>query len=92
MMEEAKRREDVVPISAVTGEGLDALRERMAERLRSNEQVHEVRLPASAGDRIAWLHARGEVLDQQLGEDNAIHLSVRLSRDNWARFQALESA
>ena len=28
LIEEAKRREDVVPISAVTGEGLDALRER----------------------------------------------------------------
>ena len=30
---EATRRDDVVPISALTGEGLDALRERMAEKL-----------------------------------------------------------
>jgi GTP-binding protein HflX len=37
------------------------------------------------------LHSRGEVLSQQLkGED--IQLSVRMSHDNWARFQALESA
>ena len=91
LMEEAKRREDVLPISAVTGEGLDALRDRMAECLRSNEQVHEVRLPASAGDRIAWLHARGEVLEQTLDHDE-MQLSVRLSPDNWARFQAQESA
>ena len=49
-------------------------------------------MPSGDGSRIAWLHARGEVLDQQLGEDEAIHMSVRLSRDNWARFQALESA
>jgi GTP-binding protein HflX len=40
LVEEAKRRDDVVPISAVTGEGLDALRGRMAECLRSNDQVH----------------------------------------------------
>jgi GTP-binding protein HflX len=91
LMEEAKRREDVLPISAVTGEGLDALRDRMAECLRSNEQVHEVRLPASAGDRIAWLHARGEVLAQRLDHDE-MQLSVRLSPDNWARFQAMEPA
>jgi GTPase len=89
LIEEARRREDVVPISAVTGDGLDALRERMAECLRSNEQIHEVRLPASAGDRIAWLHARGEVLEQTLDHDE-VQLSVRLSPDNWARFQALE--
>ena len=43
-----QRRNDVVPISAVTGEGLDALRERMAEKLRSGEQVHEIRV---AGER-----------------------------------------
>jgi GTP-binding protein HflX len=91
LMEEAKRREDVLPISAVTSEGLDALRDRMAECLRSNEQVHEVRLPASAGEKIAWLHARGEVLEQTLDHDE-MQLSVRLSPDNWARFQAMEPA
>jgi GTP-binding protein HflX len=89
--EEARRREDVVPISALTGEGLDALRERLSEGLRSGEQVHEVRLSASDGSKIAWLHARGEVLDQQVDHDQ-VQLSVRLSPDNWARFQALESA
>ena len=91
LFEEAKRREDVVPISAQTGQGLDALRERMAERLRSGEQVHRVRLPATDGSRIAWLHSRGEVLEQKVDEEE-LELSVRLSPDNWARFQALESA
>ena len=91
LQEEARRRDDVVPISAVTGEGLDRLRERMSEELRSGEQVHEVRLPASDGGRIAWLHARGEVLGQTLDQDE-VQLSVRLSPDNWARFQAMESA
>jgi len=91
LTEEAKRRDDVMPISAITGEGLDALRELMASRLRSGEQVHLVRVPTSAGERIAWLHSRGEVLDQKLDRDE-LELSVRLSPDNWARFQAMESA
>jgi len=80
-----------VPISAVTGEGLDALRDRMSAMLRSGEQVHRIRLPATDGSRIAWLHSRGEVLDQQVDHDE-LELSVRLSPDNWARFQAMESA
>jgi GTP-binding protein HflX len=91
LLEEALRREDVVPISAINGEGLDRLRALMAEKLRSGEQVHQIRLPASAGSRIAWLHSRGDVLDQIVDHDE-IELSVRLSPDNWARFQALESA
>jgi GTP-binding protein HflX len=91
LVEEAKRRDDVAPISAVTGEGLDALRELMATRLRAGEEVHRIRLPTTEGSKIAWLHSRGEVLEQKL-DDDQLELSVRLSPDNWARFQALESA
>lgn len=91
LYEESKRRDDVVPISAVTGEGLDLLRECMAEKLRSGEQVHRIRLPATDGGKIAWLHSRGEVLEQRLDHDE-MELSVRLSPNNWARFQAMESA
>jgi GTP-binding protein HflX len=91
LLGEARRREDVVPISALTGSGLDQLRQAMAERLRSGEQVHRIRLPAHEGSKIAWLHARGEVIDQHVDRDQ-MELSVRLSPDNWARFQALESA
>ena len=67
------------------------MRERMANELRSGEQVHQIRVPASDGGRIAWLHSRGEVIEQTLDHDE-IALSVRLSPDNWARFQALEPA
>src|SRR4030095_11283836 len=88
---EASRRDGVVPISAMTGAGLDTLRNLTAEKLRSGEQVHQIRLPARDGGRIAWLHSRGEVLDQKLDHDE-LELSVRLSPDNWARFQAIESA
>ena len=91
LVEEAKRRDDVAPISALTGEGLDALRTRMSEGLRSGEQIHEIRLAAGQGERIAWLHSRGEVLAQSMDQDQ-VKLSVRLSPENWARFQAFEAA
>ena len=91
LLNEAARREDAVAISAISGEGLDSLRERMAVQLRSGELVHEIKVPAGDGGRIAWLHARGEVLDQRLESDD-VHLSVRLSPDNWAWFQSLTPA
>jgi GTP-binding protein HflX len=91
LLGDAARREDVVPISALTGEGIEALAARMAEQLRSGEQVHEVRLAAAEGGRIAWLHARGAVLDQSVDRDE-VKLSVRLSPENWARFQSMGAA
>ena len=78
-------------MSAVTGEGLEDLRDCMAVKLRAGEEVHQIRVPATDGGRIAWLHSRGEVLEQKVDRDE-LELSVRLSPDNWARFQAMESA
>jgi GTP-binding protein HflX len=85
---EAGRREDVVPISALDGSGVDILRERVAERLHRGSQLHEIELPAGDGGKIAWLHARGDVIEQET-RDSHVHLQVRLSPENWARFQSL---
>ncbi len=91
LLTEAHRREGVVPISALSGWGVDQLRDRIAEALRGGTEIHKIRLDAGDGGRLAWLHSRGEVLDQRV-EGDALELSVRLSPDNWARFQAMESA
>ena len=91
LLAEAERRSDVVPISALSGWGVDHLLESMAEALQRGTQIHQIRVDARDGSRLAWLHSRGEVLEQRVDGD-AMELSVRLSPDNWARFQALESA
>ena len=91
LLAEAERRSDVVPISALSGWGVDHLREGMAEALQRGTQIHQIRVDARDGSRLAWLHSHGEVLEQRVDGD-AMELSVRLSPDNWARFQALESA
>jgi GTP-binding protein HflX len=91
LLSEAGRRDDVVPISALTGWGMDNLKGRISQSLQSGTQVHRIRLDASEGSRLAWLHSRGEVLDQRMN-GNEIEIDVRLSPENWARFQATESA
>jgi len=88
VLNEAARRDDVVAISELTGEGLDGLRNAISQRLQAGSEVHRLTLPVTDGERLAWLHSRGEVLDQQVGDD-VMQLAVRLSPDNWARFQAL---
>ena len=55
---EAQRREDVVVISALTGEGVDALLGAASEILRKESKVRIVTLPAENGELIAWLKKR----------------------------------
>ena len=88
LLNEAGRRDDVVTLSALSGEGVERLREAIAKRLQEGSVVHRLKLAASDGSRLAWLHARGDVLDQRV-EGETMHLAVKLSPDNWARFQAL---
>ncbi len=84
---EAARREDVVVISALGGEGVDALTACAGEHLRKGSRVRTVTLPAAAGEAMAWLHANGEVLEQR-HQELETELEVRISDSDWARFQA----
>jgi len=83
----AARDEDVVAISALTGEGIEDLRRVVSERLLAGARVHSIALEAGDGGAIAWLHQHGEVLDQQM-EGETLTMDVRLSADEYARFQS----
>jgi GTP-binding protein HflX len=87
LLADAKRK-GVIAVSALTGEGLVALRDTIGAELHSGSQTHHVQLDAADGTRVAWLHARGEVVDQR-SEGDQLHLAVKLSPENWARFQRL---
>ena len=77
-----------IAVSALSGEGVEALSEAIAKRLQQRAEVHRLKLSAGDGTRMAWLHAHGEMLDQRM-DGETVHLAVRLSPDNWARFQTL---
>lgn len=84
---EAQRRDDVVVISALSGEGVDGLLAAASEVLRRESKVRIVTLPAENGELIAWLHANGEVLSYD-HEGLETRFVVRLSDKDWARFQS----
>lgn len=87
VLAEAARTPDVIPVSALTGEGIAALQREVADRLLAGAMTHAVTIPAGDGETIAWLHQHGEVLDQTL-DGERINVDVRLSPDEWSRFQA----
>src|SRR6185369_16855131 len=59
---QASRNTAAVPISAVTGEGLDALIRLLDERITAGREIVDVTLSSSDGAGIAWLYRHGEVL------------------------------
>ena len=85
--------EVVVPISALTGEGCEALLAKIGQVLTSGAKLHKFSIPATDGQRIAWLHANGEVsLDGEGGIDDRgplRQLEVRLTPRDLGRFSRL---
>lgn len=77
-----------VPISALSGEGLDQLRLAIDERLASAKEVASFDIPASDGAKLAWLYRHGEVLTRE-DQEEAIRVTVRMLPADRARFEAM---
>ncbi len=77
-----------IPISALSGEGLDALRAAIDERLASAKEVASFELVPSDGAKLAWLYRHGEVLTRE-DEEEAIRVTVRMLPADRARFESL---
>ncbi|GAB0115434.1 GTPase HflX [Acidisoma sp. C75] len=75
-----------IPISALSGEGLDHLRRAVDERLASAKEIASFRLEPSDGARLAWLYRHGEVLTRQ-DENEEIRVTVRMLPADRARFE-----
>ncbi|MBS0271640.1 MAG: GTPase HflX [Proteobacteria bacterium] len=76
-------------VSALTGEGIQNLLEKINVFLANKEKTYVLTLPLSDGKRIAWLYAHGEVLKREDKENEAV-IKVKLSVENKERFELLE--
>lgn len=86
----------VVPVSAETGYGIDGLVERIGVMLTGEAQLHEFVIPASDGQRLAWLHSHGEVVFEDeagVGKGGPLRrIAVRLTPKEYGRYLALGTA
>jgi GTP-binding protein HflX len=83
---QTQRNEEIVALSAVTGEGCDALLRAVERRLGSEIRAVRLDIPLSDGKTLAWVYTHGEVLGRR-DDDNAAHLSVRLSEADLGRLR-----
>ena len=82
---EAARRDDVVAISALSGEGVPHLIEQIAAKLTGAHRRYQITLDASDGAGAAWLHAHGEVFGS-VDDELETTYDVRLSDADYDRF------
>jgi GTP-binding protein HflX len=66
-----------IPVSARTGEGLDALLALVEERLSANDKVVHLDLGHDQGALVSWLHQQGRVLERK-DDESGVHLDVAL--------------
>jgi GTP-binding protein HflX len=74
------------PVSAVTGEGCEALLARLAELVDTAPAI-DVLLSPSDGRALAWLYQNARVVDRADVDDGSVRLSVRLDEQAMGRFE-----
>jgi len=84
-------RSNAVAVSAVTGEGCDALIARLAD-LVDEGPILAIALPASDGEGLAWLYRHGRVVDRQEDGEGAVLVRARLDEAALSRFERLRPA
>ena len=109
LLDEARRAElaaaameegrGIVSVSAVSGFGIDALCDLLGKLLTQQARTYEFTLNMGDGQRIAWLHAHGEVLKEEVlaeagegDEDKAprMKMAVRRTPMEFGRYATLE--
>ena len=84
----AETRENVLALSAWTGEGIEALVAEITPRITPDRHHAELSLEPSEGRKRAWLFDKGLVEGETQGEDG-YHLTIRWNAQQEAQFNAI---
>ncbi len=75
-------------VSALTGDGLDALRERIAERFADRFEAVRLLLPYDEGGKLAELYELGAPIEEREDHPDGVLVRARLPRRELRRFAA----
>jgi GTP-binding protein HflX len=82
----ANRFPDAVQISALSGEGLGAFRERIAERFADRFEAVHLLLPYGEGGKLAELYELGAPIEEREDQPDGVYIRARLPRRELRRF------
>ncbi|WP_332691483.1 GTPase HflX [Devosia sp.] len=76
----------VVPASAKTGQGLDALKLAIEKALAEKSRTYHVHVPHTAGSDIGWLHSHSEIVSRDEPTEQGSGFIVRIEPRHKAEF------
>lgn len=85
---QAKTRGNLVPISAITGQGIDTFLNSAAAVIGRHQRVVSFALPVADGSALAWLYAHGQIIEREDGESD-ISVSVKIEPARLGQFKDL---
>jgi GTP-binding protein HflX len=81
-------------VSAVSGEGVDALLAEIEARIAAGRPSFRISIEPTDGAASNWLHEEAEIIDRQVGEGGRTDLVVRIAPEKeprlWKRFPQAE--
>jgi GTP-binding protein HflX len=83
----AARLPAILPVSALTGEGVGHLLDLLDERLGRHRQMVELDVALAHGAALAFLYEHGEVIAREDREDGTAHLTVGIDPADLGRFE-----
>lgn len=86
---QVSRDPNTLAVSALNGEGVDTLLNRLGDYFYAHARLYDISLDASDGRRLAWLYANGDVLERR-DEGEQVHVRVRLTAQQYGRYQELQ--
>jgi GTP-binding protein HflX len=71
-----------VPVSALSGEGIERLTAAIETRLAASRQTLELALSPADGAGLSWLYRHSEVLEKHMRDDGQLAVTVRADAMN----------
>jgi GTP-binding protein HflX len=86
----ASRPADARPVivSALTGQGMDELLQRIETMLTAGRSEFTLAVPMTDGASLAWLHENTEVLSRISGRNDSFDIRVRVAPERLERFRS----
>jgi GTP-binding protein HflX len=81
-------KDELVALSAITGEGLDSLFKAIDFKLSNKSSRQNIEIPCENGKAIAWIHSHAKVLSESYDNDIA-HMEILISEQDFGRFHKI---
>ncbi|WP_169569145.1 GTPase HflX [Sneathiella limimaris] len=85
---DAKRHDEVLTMSAITGEGVDSFLEKVEALITHNQRILKVAVPHNDGASLSWIYRHGTVVGRSEDDDEVL-LEVKFTPENLGRLEKM---